>query len=403
MTILHINTVCSGSTGSIASDISDAARQAGHTCYIAYGQGISSDPKNFKIGGRFENKFHGLFYSRILGLQGYGTQSGTRRLLEWIDRIEPDIIHLHNLHGNYLNHPMLFRYIVRKEIPVVITLHDCYNFTGKCSHYTAAGCRKWQTGCRECPLVRRTIAPSYFFDRSGKIFSDKKKWYGRIRKMQVVAVSRWLEAQARESILAGPGHRIGCIYNWVDHAAFSRASATEIEAVKRKYGLSDTERYLISVGAGWDKNTSKFRDAQRLAERLPEGYRLAAVGGVADGTHFESPVHHIPYVSDIRELAALYSLATGYVHLSTEDTFGKVIAEAMACGTPPVVFDSTACPEVAGELGFVVAPHDTEAIVGLLPRLEISEERRMRLAEFVRTNYDYTVNTNRYLEIYNNI
>lgn len=404
MKIIQINTVCGhGSTGSIAVDIATEVRKKEDECYIAYGQGSSNYSDSHKIGGWLENKWHGLFYSRLLGLQGYGTRRGTRQLIQWIDQIQPDIIHLHNLHGNYLNHPLLFNYIITRQLPVVITLHDCYNFTGKCSHYTATGCYKWQSECKQCPLLRKTIAPSYFLDRSRKIFLDKKRWYSQIKKMAVVAVSRWLEHEARASILTQNGHTICHIYNWVDYRKFHRASQKEIQTIYHKYGLDSQFKYLISVGAGWDKKTSKYKDALKLSELLPNGYKLLLVGGTSKGTAIESPIYHIPYVSDAHELSIIYSMATAYIHLSVEDTFGKVIAEAMACGTPPIVFNSTACPEVADKYGYIIPPHDVVAIIALLPQLNISESQRCQMVDYVRENFNYSKNIEQYIKLYESI
>ena len=160
-------------------------------------------------------------------------------------------------------------------------------------------------------------------------------------------------------------------------------------------------KYLVSVSAGWDKHSTKYRDAVNLTAKLPSDYRLLLVGSVNHGTTIPSPIYHIPYISDPNDLSAIYSLATAYIHFSVEDTFGKVIAEAMACGTPPIVFDSTACPEIAAEYGFKVAPHNVNAIIALLPRMEtITNEHRAKLIERVKTSYNLAENTGRYLELY---
>ena len=401
MKILQINSVCDfGSTGRTTRELAEVLEAEGHDCYVAYGHLSSTYPKSFKIGGKWENHFHNAFFTRLLGLHGYGTRCGTKKLIAWIEENKPDVVHLRNLHANYLNYPMLFRFLIKENIPVVFTLHDCFNFTGKCSHYTRQGCYKWQKECGKCPLLSRTTAPSLYFDNSKKIFREKKRFYSQMRRMTVVAVSKWLMHEAEKSILAGNGHKITYIYNWIDDKKFHRSTPEQIQQFLEKYHLSKDYKYLISVSQGWDKNASRFIDAVRLAEALPEGYRLILVGSVASGTEIPSPIIHIPYINGSEELSAAYSMAEAYVHFSVEDTFGKVIAEAMCCGTVPITFDSTACGEVPGPYGIVVPPHDVEAIVKQLPRLDEMKKDKDKMLQYVRDNYDYETNAHKYIELY---
>ena len=403
MKILQINSVCDrGSTGRTTRELAEVLLKEGHECYVAYGQGTSTYPFSFKIGSKLENHFHNLFFTRILGLHGYGTHWGTLKLVKWIEQNRPDIIHLRNLHANYLNFPMLFRSIIKNQIPVVFTLHDCFNFTGKCSHYTAQRCYKWQNECHHCPLIH-TTAPSWFFDNSRKIFREKKGYYSQISNMTVVAVSQWLMHEAEKSILAGNGHLITYIYNWIDSNKFHRASDEQISRFYQKYNLFPNKKYLISVSQGWDQKRSRFKDALALAQALPDDYKLILVGGTARGTSIPSPILHIPYIEGSEELSAAYSMAEAYVHLSVEDTFGKVIAEAMCCGTVPITFDSTACGEIPGPYGIVVAPHDTDSIVKSLPRLAELKEKKEEMLQYVRKNYDYHTNAKKYIELYNEL
>lgn len=404
MRILQINSVCDfGSTGRTTRELADYLEQRGNECYVAYGQGNSTYHRSFKIGGKWENHFHNAFYTRLLGLHGYGTKRGTRKLISWIEEIKPDIIHLRNLHANYLNFPILFQYIVDNNIPVVFTLHDCFNFTGKCSHYTAKGCYKWQTECGHCPLYRNTVAPSLFFDRSQRLFNEKKRYYAKMPRMTVVAVSQWLMHEAEQSIMAGNGHKITYVYNWIDQSKFHAASEEQINAFCDKYHLDRKQKYLVSVSQGWDKNASRFKDAIRLASLLPDGYKLVLIGWVAKGTMIPNDIKHIAYIADSEELSAAYTMAEAYIHFSIEDTFGKVIAEAMSCGTIPITFNSTACGEIPGSYGMVVAPHDVDAIINALPQIATLKERREDMLLFVRENYDYVTNSTNYIELYKDL
>lgn len=396
MKILQINTVCgTGSTGSIATDIAMAAEQMGHKCYIAYGQGITKYVRSYKIGSCIENHFHNLG-SRLWGNQGHYTRRGTQGLIRYIEMIQPDVIHLHNLHGNYLNLPILFDYLHKSSRPVVLTLHDCWAFTGKCSHYTAVGCFKWQTGCSKCPQYR-SYPPSLIFDRSAELYRHKKQWFSELANLHIVTVSKWLQHEVENSFLAK--WPISQIYNWVDSTKFHKA-ISDRSKIMAQYDLSDRYKYVVSVSAGWDRRSSKFEDAVALSKSLPEGYRLLLVGRTTHGTSIPDPIVHIPYISNSHELSVIYSLASAYVHLSVEDTFGKVIAEAMACGTLPIVFNSTACPEVADRLGITVAPHDISAIVEALSTLNVTQEHQEALISYVREHYNIDTNVRRYINLY---
>lgn len=404
MRILQINSVCDlGSTGRTTRELADMLLKHGHESYVAYGHGKTTYQHAFKIGGKLENKFHNLFYTRILGLHGYGTKSGTKRLLKWIDRLKPDLIHLRNLHSNYLNIPLLFNYIIDNKIPVVFTLHDCFNFTGKCSHYTANKCYKWQSQCSSCPLFRYTVAPSFFFDNSQRLFNEKKLFYSKMQKMTIVAVSRWLMQEAEKSILAGNGHKLTHIYNWIDKDKFSIVSTDKIVLFLKKYQLDTNLRYLISVSQLWDKDASRFIDAVRLSKKLPDAYRLILIGRKSRGTVIPDNIYHIPYISSTDELSAAYKMCEAYVHFSVEDTFGKVIAEAMACGAVPIVFASTACGEIPGKYGIVVPPHDIDAIIKALPLLPAMHKLREEIVRYVHENYDYEINAQKYIELYREI
>lgn len=401
MRILQINSVCDfGSTGRTTRELADYLEQQGHECYVAYGHGTTSFHNSMKIGGKWENHFHNAFYTRLLGLHGYGTQCGTKKLLHWIEEINPDIIHLRNLHANYLNFPLLFEYIVKHEIPVVFTLHDCFNFTGKCAHYTANKCYKWQRECHHCPTFRNCVAPSVFFDQSQKIFNQKKKYYEQMKHLTVVAVSKWLADEARNSSMFASVNNITHIYNWIDYKKFHRADISEIEVFYMKYKLPRNYKYLISVSQGWDNNASRYKDAIRLARKLPSDYKLILIGSVLRGSKIEEPLIHIPYINGNKELSAAYSMAEAYIHLSVEDTFGKVIAEAMACGTVPITFNSTACGEIPGPYGFVVSPHDVDSIVKVLPQLFEMQKLSEKIIQYVLDNYDYHINAKQYLDVY---
>jgi len=399
MKIIHINAARTGSTGRTASDLKKYHLLHGDEYRIAYPI-PDSDPQSedILIGERFDHKIHALF-SRIFGLQGYFSYFSTIRFLKWLKAYHPDLVVLGNLHANYINLPLLFRYLIGEQIPVVMILHDCWLFTGKCTHFTARGCEKWKTQCSYCPALK-SDNKSWFFDFSSKMFCDRKEWYMRLNSHTVVSVSEWEKNIAMQSPLFEKSD-VTRIYNWVDTDVFKPASIEQMQNILQKYHLPKDTKYLISVSAGWIPNNSRTQDAIQLANILPDGYRLIVVGRAEYGI-FPDNVVNIPHTSDQVELAALYSLSVAYIHFSVEDTFGKVIAEAMSCGTVPIVFDSTACAETAGPHGIAVSPHNVKAIIDSLDMASV-QDRRKAVRDYANAHYCKSTNLLKYNQLFKSI
>jgi len=399
MKVLLINTVCGhGSTGRICTDIADVLQKRGDECFIAYGQ-LSTDYQNsFKIGGVLENHFHNLF-SRITGRQGYFTITGTKKLIKYIQTVEPDIIHLHNLHGNYLNLEILFNYLARIDKPVIWTLHDCWAYTGKCAHYTDTGCYKWETHCHNCPQVKK-YPTSLYFDRSLNMFAEKKKRFTSVRNMTIITVSQWLAMEAKRSFLAQ--YPIIPIYNWVDHSVFKPISKN----LKPKFGFSEDKFVILVVSACWNKNDTKLNDLINLSKIIPDNMQIAMVGQMKSKNKIPANITHIPYVQDLCAMAEIYSMADVYVHLSVEDTFGKVIAEAMSCGTPAIVYNSTASPELIDKgCGFIVEKRNINAIYVAIQQIETDGKQKYSITSRrrVQRDFDYIEITGKTIQLYKSL
>lgn len=400
MKVIQINCLCgSGSTGVIAVEIAEYLKRKGIESKIAYGQGLSQYKDSFNFGSKLGNKIHALIQTRLLGLEGYGSHNGTRKLIDWIEVENPDIIHLHNLHGNFLNFPMLMEFIAKKNIPVVWSLFDAWAITGKCTHFTASGCTKWQDECKNCPQLHTSGAKTYFFDRTNKIFKDKVRLLKGLKSLDIIVCSNWLKSEVEKSHLKN--RPIHMIYNWIDTNKFKPIVD---DGIYERYGLDRNKKILVSVSAFWNKLTTRFDDAKRLADILPKDYQLVIVGK-KDGVEIPGNIIHIPYVNGTDELSKLYTSALAFVGFSIEDTFGKVFAEAMLCGTPCVVFDSTACPEVVGDCGYAVTPHDVSAMLSKV--IEIDKNGKdfysQRCIARVKNNFGYDQNVEKYLQIYREI
>lgn len=397
MKVILINNVCGyGSTGNICVDISEYLIAQGHQCTIAYGHGNSDYPHAYKFGRTLENKLHSLF-SKISGKEGYWSKRGTRDLIGFLKRENPDIIHLHSTFIYYLNLPLLFDYLKKFKGKIFWTIHDCSPFTGNCIYYSDVNCNKWETECGACPQISKPPV-SWFFDKTRESFRDKAGFYEGLSGLTIIAVSKWLEGEIRRSMLGRA--EIRQIYNWVRHDVFTPMdSRSEIVAA---YGLHPEKKILLGVSGG-NNGLNKLAHYVKLAEVIDHTTEQLVLVGRYPGK-IPDTIKTIPYIHDPHSLAKIYNAADVYVHLSTEETFGLIIAEAMSCGTPTIVFNSTACPETlhSEECGAIVEKGNMDAVYSAIknilshPKGHYSGKCRDRVIEA----YNYRKNVQKTLDLY---
>ena len=355
--LLQINATCNwGSTGHIAEQIALSAQEHGWTCYIAHGARYinESSQKTYLIGSRFGNILH-VAKSLFLGKHGLGSYRATQRLVNFIKEVTPDVIHLHNIHGYYLNYPVLFKYLKESGVPVVWTFHDCWAMTGQCTHFVSASCERWKSdnGCDHCPLLGESYKT--YVDRSNKNWQLKKELFTSLDNMTIVPVSHWLEGIVRESFLKEK--RIYTIYNGVDTNKFVPLESASFSV--GKYGLIKNQ-YVLGVSTGWSDKKG-YTDYCKLAEKMPAGIKIALLGLDDKKSHEvgQYGIVGIRRTDNIKELVELYNGAIAVTSLSYEETFGLTVVEGLACGVPGIVYNATASPElVSSETGIIVEPGD---------------------------------------------
>lgn len=400
MKILIINGIYgSGSSGRSISDIKTLLNSDGHDVYIATPKPYDGD-EFYRIGNELDHKVHGLF-SRIIGKQAYFSQTATRKFLHYIDSIQPDLVHIQVIHGNYLNFPMLMNYLTDKKIPTVFVLDDCWYFTGKCCHYTSAKCFKWKTQCFDCPRIHQDN-PSLFFDRSREIYSDKKEQFARLSRYAVVTVSDWLKEEASQSYLKH-ATILRRIYNAIDGEQFQYRA--DCHTLKKHLGLKN-QKIILGVATAWKDHQGLSKGIQlfvQLAKILPQGYKIVLIGKPDATLSLPDNVISIPFIAGAVELSRYYSMADVFVQMSSEETFGKVTAEALCCGTPVVVFNSTANPELVGlGCGAVVENKNVNGV--LLEVLKIIAAGREQFSatcrKFAEQNFDSKRITRQYMALY---
>lgn len=340
MKLLQINTtVNTCSHGRIAEELGMAAMAAGFRSFIAYGRaGLPSRSVLLKTNQWWDVGWH-VLKTRLTDRHGFSSDLATRKLLARIIALDPDIIHLHNIHGYFLHVGHLFNYLKNSCVPVVWTLHDCWPFTGHCANFEGAGCYRWRDICYECPLTQ-VYPASWGFDRSTLNFMEKKELFSGIPQMQLVTPSHWLERHLRVSFLAD--YPVEVIPNGIDLKAFRPG---EGHRVRHKYRLGK-RKIILGVASTW-KNRRALGDFVELSRMMGSKATILLVGADLPWDALRgSGILTLPRTESREELAELYATADVFVNPTYADNFPTVNIEALACGTPVVTYRTGGCAEI---------------------------------------------------------
>ena len=391
-TLLQINTVInSGSTGRITEEIGQVALANGWRSVIAFGRNnCTSVSEKIQIGTPWDVKIHGL-QTRLFDRHGLGSRRATEKLIEQIEKIKPNVIHLHNIHGYYLNIEVLFNYLNKSSIPVVWTLHDCWPMTGHCVHFTVIGCERWKSKCYSCPQKNK-YPGSIGLDRSKANYQLKKKIFTSLSKIEIVSVSSWLDGVVSESFFNIYPHRF--IYNGIDLDLF-KPSMQAAEIVRERYKIRN-RFLLLGVATAWGEGKG-LSDYKQLSVQLSANEVIVLLGlPLSLIKKLPSNIIGIPRTESKEELVALYSAADVVLNLSREETFGLTTAEGFACGTPGVVYNCTASPElITHETGFVVPQGDIAALQAVITTIKTKGKAyythacRLRAEQYYNKNDRY--------------
>ena len=393
MRVLQINaTYGYGSTGTIAKLISDVVEENGDEAYAAYQYGSGDIKNGYRIGNPADWKWHAIM-TRVSGKQGYNSKTATRKLLKWMDEVKPDVVHLHNLHANYINVDILCDYLAKNNIPTVLSLHDCWPFTGKCWHFSYEGCDKWKKECGDCPTLKKEV-PSWFFDRTSEVLKDKCGHLNKIPSLTIVGCSDWISNLARESRLGE--NRIVTVHNGIDLNVFKPRESD----FRAKHAINDNEKMVLGVSASWSdkKGIDTFIE---LADMLSEDYRIVLVGDT--DKVLPDRIIHIPQTENREELAEIYTAADVFVNPTLEEVLGLVNLEALACGTPVATFKTGGCVECIDEdSGLVVQNNTAESLKNAIEMVcgsKISKEDCRKRAE----KFDARDKNRQYYSLYKEI
>lgn len=346
--LVQINVVCNGSTGKIMCDIAKKANDNGTETYCFYGRGLPNKDVNcIKIGNKFSTLFH-VFLAR-LGFNGHGSYFATKKLVNDLKRIEPDIIHLHNIHGYYINLRLLFNYLKKDyKGKVIWTLHDCWAFTGHCSYFVIANCDKWKKECHHCPQL--DSYPKAIFDTTKREYKLKKELFSDVNNLILITPSNWLKKIVSASFLNQ--YEVKTVYNGIDKTIFYRRESSS--NIFDKYPNLKDKKIILGVANKWEERKG-LKYFLNLNKYLSSDYKIVLIGlNEQQISELPDSILGIKRTDSIDELADFYSSSYVFYNPSFEETFSLVTAEAMSCGLPVIVFDSSAPKELISKNDYLV-------------------------------------------------
>lgn len=407
MKVLQINTIVgTGSTGRIVEDILMMLLDNGAEGCIAASINHSSDTienKVYHIGnGRWSRGFHALA-TRFTDRMGFFSATETRKLLKYIEREKFDIVHFHNLHGYYVNLPLLFKGLSKLKVKVVWTFHDCWPLTGHCTYFDFVGCDKWKKQCYNCPQKHK-YPKSFCFDQSKRNYLDKKSLFHMI-DYTIVTPSYWLCSVCKQSFLADKKIRV--IPNGIDLNVFY---PREVMELKKQYNLNG-KFVIIAVSASWNmqdlEDRKGLKDILELSQMLDESYKLVMIGFGSEKSMrgLPSSILGIRKTNDLNELAKWYSVGDVFINPTKEETLGLVNIEALACGTPVITYSTGGSPETIDDnSGMVVPKGDINKMMEAIKKCKyagLTQENCVKRAQLYEKSHCYQEYYELYKELLN--
>ena len=395
MKVAQINAVCGkGSTGKICIEISKILDENNIENKIYFVSGEKSFTNGIKYSSTFYIKCMALL-SRIFGNNGFNSTFATKRLIKELKNFNPDVIHLHNLHGHNVNLKILFDYLNQSNKKIIWTFHDCWAFTGYCPYFVMAKCDKWKAECYKCQQKQDT---TWFFDRSKNIFNRKKSAITQLQNLTIITPSKWLADLVKQSFLQD--YPVQVINNGIDLSIFKPTTGD----FRQKYNIADDKFILLGVAFGWGKR--KGLDVFiELSKRLSDKYQIVLVG-TNDKTDKLLPknIISIHRTQNQTELAEIYTAANLFVNPTREENYPTVNMESLACGTPVLTFRTGGSPEILDNTcGSVVGCDDIDAMQTEIERICETKPYSKDACLIRAESFDMNNRFKEYLELYDRL
>ena len=399
MKIALINSVSSyGSTGRICDAIASMAIARGNEAKVYFGLGKSLNNNAIKISNRVDYIVHNVL-SRLFDGEGLFSSIGTLFLIRKLKEYRPDIIHVHNLHGHYINYRLLFQFIEKKTSSrVVMTLHDCWSFTGHCAHFEIINCEKWHGGCQKCP--HREVYPRSYLSRSERNYNLKKDLIAGLgARLYLVPVSNWMDSFLSESMYKGLNHSV--IHNGIDLSVFKYLENSD---VLTRYNIKN--KYVLGVANPWSSYKG-LDDMVKLRGFLDESISIVLVGLSHEQIEvMPKGVVGLRPINNLEELVALYSSASVFINTTYCDNYPTVNLESIACGTPVVTYETGGSPEsITSQTGAVVHRGDIQGLIDAIDRLNAQkrDELRERCISYAKSYFNQDLCFNSYINLYSTL
>lgn len=391
MKVLQINSVCGyGSTGRIVKDIYQILVEQGHECIVGYGRGKSPEEvTSVKIGSDFDNYVH-LVKTRLLDKHGFSSEKATLEFIEQVKEFNPDIIHLHNIHGYYINIEILFNYLKQVNKPVIWTLHDCWAFTGHCAYFDFVDCDKWKTSCEHCPQ-KKAYPTSLIVDGSEWNFQRKKEIFTSLDKVTIITPSKWLAKLVKQSFLSK--HNVLVINNGIDLNVFKPLESDFREKLDIK-----NQFIILGVASVWErrKGLEDFIELSRIIDNSK--YSIILVGlSEKQIKQLPNDIIGISRTNNVKELAEIYSTADVFFNPTYEDNYPTTNLEALACGTPVITYNTGGSPESVDSFsGFVIDKGNFNFAYEIIKKIKENPPQITHLKD----TFDKTNKIQEYIKIY---
>lgn len=348
-----------GSTGKIVEQIGLLAESKGWRVCVAHSARYErqSQLESLTIGNKTAERIHALM-AFCFDRQGLYSKRETRKMIEAIKQYNPDIIHLHNIHGYFLNYPILFSYLAKADIPIVWTMHDCWSFTGHCTYFDKVGCEKWKTHCQECNNL--SDYPKAIVDRSYKNFENKRRFLTGVKNITMVPVSDWLGRLTKDSFMGK--YPIKVIHNGIDLNRFH---------VINDIPINNPKKIVLGVSSNGFARRKGLKDFILLSTLLPDDYQIVLIGLLKDEqTQIPSNIIGMSRTANVDELVSYYNQAAVFINPTYSDNFPTTNLEALACGTPVITYDTGGSPEAIDEkTGIVVKQGDVNGLAQAIVKI----------------------------------
>ena len=398
MKIVQINvTQNSGSTGKIAEQIGELIQITGWESYIVSGRTqMPTSSTSIRINSKIEVLLH-IFLKHFAALDGRGSRFATIKLVKKLKQIQPDLIHLHVIHGSYINYSVLFKYLKQANIPVVWTFHDCWAFTGHCSYFDFIKCYKWKTKCCHCP-ASKNLKKFELFIAAKSNFQLKKGLFTSVENMTICPVSQWLGKLVKESFLSK--YKVHIIHNGIDLDVFKPRTSCLRDT------LSIGKKFVIlGVANEWGRRKG-YDDFVEIASRCPEWIFIMI--GNRNGLSDKLPqnIITIPFTSGQIELSEYYCISNVFLNTTYEDTYPTVNLESIACGTPVLTYNTGGSPEsITKETGVVIKQGDIIGAIEALKNIEKigKADYSVKCRKYAEDNFSNKEKFHQYIELYKEI